>query len=474
MQQMSIHSHGCADITDGKDCLLFDPWLVGSAYWRSWWNFPEPTPVDELCERLETYRCIYIYITHLHWDHFHGPTIRALCKRLKNIHFVIPRVPEPRLFRDLRDVIGSQIQISEIGHGDSFSINSEFSVRIFLSGVFVTDSAALVTIGKCQVLNLNDSKPQKRLCKLISRYITTDKLITLRSHSSANARSCRRTRQGDAPEVPQDNTDNYSKQFVEAARVFNSHVAIPYASNMCYLHEDTFGYNALSNTADLVEEYADKTGYEKVQLVLPKESINLQTFEVTLNRASRSQLFEERDQALSHYRRVKLKTLLSEQRASLNVFATKNLVHAYFNHLFRSIPWFLAFLMRYRVSYSPDFEFISERSFTVDISKRKVLWDRKSYQSSKVNIVVPGHVLASIMRVKNFDSLGISKRLYICADSYWYYRIFLALLVYSDIGIFPLTRNSFKRLVSSWLNRMPELGDNLELFFRKLAIRYFQ
>ena len=24
--------------------VVCDPWLIGSCYWRSWWNFPEPDP----------------------------------------------------------------------------------------------------------------------------------------------------------------------------------------------------------------------------------------------------------------------------------------------------------------------------------------------------------------------------------------------------------------------------------------------
>ena len=162
MRTLSVHSHGCSDITDGKDCLLFDPWLLGSAYWRSWWNFPEPTSVEDLCERLRHYNSTYIYLTHLHWDHFHGPSIRALISRLDNIVFLIPKTPESRLLLDLKDVIHNQIPIHEISHNQCFYINPSFSIVLFSPG-YLLPTLQLVNVGSRQILNLNDSKPQKYL-----------------------------------------------------------------------------------------------------------------------------------------------------------------------------------------------------------------------------------------------------------------------------------------------------------------------
>lgn len=44
----------------GKE-LLFDPWLVGSTYWRSWWNYP---PVPRAL--VDTLKPDFIYLTHIH------------------------------------------------------------------------------------------------------------------------------------------------------------------------------------------------------------------------------------------------------------------------------------------------------------------------------------------------------------------------------------------------------------------------
>ena len=101
---LKIHGHSCLEIRSNKTAILFDPWLNGSAYWRSWWNFPEATSLEKLIKSLSECKQTYIYITHLHWDHFHGPTLRKLYKNIPNLKFLISRVPEKRLKNDLFEV----------------------------------------------------------------------------------------------------------------------------------------------------------------------------------------------------------------------------------------------------------------------------------------------------------------------------------------------------------------------------------
>jgi UDP-MurNAc hydroxylase len=75
--------------------MVCDPWLIGSCYWRSWWNFPEPDPalIENLAPR-------FIYLTHLHWDHFHGPSLKKLFDPKTTV--IVPKVPTHRMIDDLR------------------------------------------------------------------------------------------------------------------------------------------------------------------------------------------------------------------------------------------------------------------------------------------------------------------------------------------------------------------------------------
>ena len=59
MESFKIHSHACLEVNTSSSKLLVDPWLVGSCYWRSWWNYPPIQPID-----FELLNPDVIYITH--------------------------------------------------------------------------------------------------------------------------------------------------------------------------------------------------------------------------------------------------------------------------------------------------------------------------------------------------------------------------------------------------------------------------
>ena len=71
--ELKIHAHACLEVITPDVSLICDPWLLGSAYWRSWWNYPPVKP--DILQRINP---DYIYLTHLHWDHFNGPSLRKL------------------------------------------------------------------------------------------------------------------------------------------------------------------------------------------------------------------------------------------------------------------------------------------------------------------------------------------------------------------------------------------------------------
>ena len=84
--ELHIHGHSCLEVRKKNLSLICDPWLLGSTYWRSWWNFPEPPNFESLLDVWHKKDKLYIYITHLHWDHFHGPTLRGINKSCENCH----------------------------------------------------------------------------------------------------------------------------------------------------------------------------------------------------------------------------------------------------------------------------------------------------------------------------------------------------------------------------------------------------
>tara|TARA_S200000501_G_C20665668_1_gene673901 strand:+ start:89 stop:385 length:297 start_codon:yes stop_codon:yes gene_type:complete len=53
---IKVHGHSCLEFRLQNTAIIFDPWLSGSAYWRSWWNFPEPTSVEMIVKEISTAR----------------------------------------------------------------------------------------------------------------------------------------------------------------------------------------------------------------------------------------------------------------------------------------------------------------------------------------------------------------------------------------------------------------------------------
>ena len=71
--EFTILSHAGLCVDHNGVRIVSDPWLIGSCYWRSWWNFPEPP-----AELIADLKPDYIYLTNLHSDHFHGASLKKL------------------------------------------------------------------------------------------------------------------------------------------------------------------------------------------------------------------------------------------------------------------------------------------------------------------------------------------------------------------------------------------------------------
>ena len=103
--------------------VLCDPWLVGDEYYGSWAIDP---PLDNL--DFSFFDDIdYIYISHIHPDHFSKETL----KRINNkIPILIHKYDEPFLKTNL---IKLGKKVIELKHGERFSCGEDFSIYIYAS-----------------------------------------------------------------------------------------------------------------------------------------------------------------------------------------------------------------------------------------------------------------------------------------------------------------------------------------------------
>mgnify|MGYP006104162137 FL=1 len=227
-------SHAGLLIEHNGKKIIADPWLTGSCYWRSWWNFPEP-PSD----LLQNLKPDYIYLTHLHWDHFHGPSLKKFFD--PNTHILVPKVPTRRMIEDL-NFLGFH-NISEIKHGDEFKLGEDFKLYSYQFGLGV-DSAMIINGGNRTLFNCNDSKffglPLKQIT---NKFPKID--FVLRSYSSASPIPyCIDDYETHFPSLRE--KQDYIKEFAYFALSIGARFAVPFASNHCFLHKETFHFNQTS------------------------------------------------------------------------------------------------------------------------------------------------------------------------------------------------------------------------------------
>jgi hypothetical protein len=151
--------HACAVLCrEGETPLLAtDPWLVGSAYWRSWWlqNYPSADEIKWLAQST------WIYVTHEHPDHFHMPSIRRLGTRPV---YLFPSLAEQ----------GYLAYMAQHGYRAEAVTPSRWraidaSVSLLSVPVWNDDSVLIVDTPSALILNLNDAKPPLPVLRAIRR-----------------------------------------------------------------------------------------------------------------------------------------------------------------------------------------------------------------------------------------------------------------------------------------------------------------
>ncbi|QNJ24570.1 beta-lactamase superfamily domain protein [Synechococcus sp. SYN20] len=472
---LHAHAHSCCEIRGKRHSLLCDPWLLGSAYWRSWWNFPPQESLESLLSIWSQLDTLYVYITHLHWDHFHGPTLKRLIKQLDNIHFLLPLTPERRLSNDLRQIIKS-IPLTELSHARFYYLAPSFRVLSFQSGPFFADSALFVDAGGSKILNANDSKFGRMAFRDLLRK-TGSPMYALRSHSSANYRACKKNLDGSPYLYPADKSGAvYSSEFFEFCSQAGASYAVPFASNICYLHRETFEHNSLLNSSDVAVEYCSNTFQNKSTsplLLLPGESISLISHQICKSAWRRNLLSRDRVQVLSEYAQSKSSCLnkqyIIEDKAVPNLRAIKS----YLSSVIKYCPFPIRLYLRRHVYIHIKSERVSLFVYLDFLSKSLRFLDVcPTFSGSDVCFVIHPFVINDVCRSSHFNSLGVSKRLSVLArqgnnrDAVFNYLC----NTYEAEGILDPSVLISLRFWVVWMRRLPEVFDMLFLVLRSVAL----
>jgi UDP-MurNAc hydroxylase len=237
--QFKILSHACLLVKSDTHSVIIDPWLIGSCYWRSWWNFPVAEFHEDEISAVDA-----VIISHVHWDHWHGPTLK---KYFRGKRFIVPDEPSRRSRKDLTSC-GFK-NLNALPHGKTVTVG-DISITLYQFGLFLNDAVVVIECDGVTILNANDAKMAGwSLEAVVEKHGPID--FALRSHSSANPRINFDIVDQDTPYVA-DDRDHYFRSFKLFMDAVQPHYAIPFASNHCHLHDEVFSVNSyISNPLQL-------------------------------------------------------------------------------------------------------------------------------------------------------------------------------------------------------------------------------
>jgi UDP-MurNAc hydroxylase len=447
MYFQTLSHAGLRVVASGKE-LVCDPWLVGSTYWRSWWNYP-PVP-KELVESLKP---DFIYLTHLHWDHFQGVTLKRFDPETP---VLIPYDRYERFTRDLRKI--GMRNVRELRHGERFELAPGFAIRSFHFSPFVTDSALAIEAEGVTILNANDAKfAGAPLDQILRLYPKID--FCLRSHSSANPRACYHYL--DSPDEQSDDNQHYLRAFSLFMARVKPRYAIPFASNSCLLHDDVYHLNYFTQTPYQVGYYFQRFAHERrlateLKVMIPGDKWDSETgFSL-----QEHEWWDERPQMLADYHERVTPTLRRQAEFEARVQVSPKLVEDYFAELARDVPGSLTRKLKGREVLLVSRSEKGTDGFAVDLhgggKVREV--PASEFDRFAMRIEFPAVILRQALAMNMFEHAGISKRVhyYAMREAMPALRRFDTILKMAEAELFPLRRHLNRRTIRALLPRWRE------------------
>jgi CMP-N-acetylneuraminate monooxygenase len=142
-------AHACIEVEIGGVRVISDPWLLGPAFFGSWWHTVIP-PRDAM-ERLNNSDAVYI--SHNHSDHFHRETLTGL-RRDKLI--IVPKYIDSRFGDQVRALGFTRVFEAPFERLYAFPNGSSY-FSIMKSGDGYCDSGLFLSDGKRTALLTVDS-----------------------------------------------------------------------------------------------------------------------------------------------------------------------------------------------------------------------------------------------------------------------------------------------------------------------------
>ena len=182
----------CYLLTGKNKNVLVDPWLVDGEYYGSWYHYPQFNLSKFIKRKID-----YIYISHIHPDHFSKLTLKKLNK---NIKIIILKYAKPFLRFNIES-LGFK-NIIELDHEKKLYIENDFFIETYAAddcdpkicqnffkchffqskvGTNQIDSLSVFSINGKKILNVNDCPielTERVVNKIKKKHKTIDLLLT--------------------------------------------------------------------------------------------------------------------------------------------------------------------------------------------------------------------------------------------------------------------------------------------------------
>ena len=455
MTKTEYLSHAGIKISTSEKCLILDPWLIGSCYWRSWWNYP---PVSE--DSIKNLRVDAIYITHVHWDHWHGPSLKRLFS--KDTLVITHDEPNKRSVNDLKAIGFKNIKL--LKHGETFELG-DIKITPHQFGLFLNDSAVVVETPEMKLLNANDCKiAGSALRYIIKRHGPFD--FALRSHSSANDRVCYTLESGD---YSFDDKNHYSRSFALFMEAVKPKYAVPFASNHCHLHKDVYSMNYLVNDPFKLESYLNQNQLiqdVELKIMLSGDSWSSESgFDIN---PENKKYFENKEKYIAQYR-DEVSNKLDSFYTLENRIKPNSRVIEMFEEQISSIPKVLR--LRFgKFSYKMVL-FNDEAEYHYVVTPKNALVEEcESSKDLGATVRIPVKIFLDSVAMNMFHHSSISKRnkyIFQTEQQLLQYEKFQDLLEYVELEVFPIRVKYILNVVNAYVRRWREVIVYVQAFFLK-------
>ena len=456
MTNFKVLSHASALVSHNGSSIIMDPWLIGSCYWRSWWNYP-PVPRS----RVNDLEVDAIYITHVHWDHWHGPSLKRLFS--KDTLIITHAEPCDRSVNDLRAIGFKNIRL--LKHGEPMTIGS-ITITPYQFGLFLNDSALVIETPDMTMLNANDCKiAGTSLRQIIRKHGPFD--FAMRSHSTANDRVCYSVKDKD---FSLDDSEHYSRSFALFMNAVKPKYAIPFASNHCHLHKDVFSSNHLINDPYKLQEYLlDKDLCRDYQLKIMLSGDSWSSANGFSIDEENRRFFTNKTKEIALYRDSVSKKLDSYYKLEGRVKPNSKVIELFENQI-KAIPKML------RKKFG---EFTYKLILHNDSGQYTYLVSPKNATVTQCEgdlhvgseVWIPSKVFVDAVVLNMFAHSSISKRnkyIFDTKHNLLRYQRFQGLLGKVELGVFPMKWSYFLRLFVAYMRRWREVIVYFQAFALKM------